>query len=108
MNIICNNINDFCTMITTCTLNGINDVRVFISETSSIKNIKNFTYAFFSPLYTAIYTGNVETSAYNEIYKNLENCQEQCNHNFRIQIFDNLSFAPDKDILTVENEINVI
>ena len=95
-------------MITTCTFNGMNDVRVFISETSSIKNTKNFTYVFFSPIYTAIYTGNEETSAYERIYKTLENCQEQCNHNFRIQIFDNLSFNPDKNILTIENEINVI
>lgn len=108
MNIICNNINDFCTMITTCTSNGIQDVRVFISETSSIKNTKNFTYVFFSPIYTAIYTGNEETSTYEEIYKTLEKCQEQCNHDFRIQIFDDLSFDPSKGILTIESEINVI
>lgn len=118
MNIICNNINDFCTMITTCTLNNIKDVRIFVSETdsynkglitsNSIKNHKKFTYVFLSPLYTAIYTGNVENSTYEKIYKTLENCQEQCGHDFRIQIFDNLSFDFDKCILTIKNEINVI
>ncbi len=118
MYIKCSNINDFCTMITTCSLNGIKDVRLFISErdsykqglitSNSIKNYKNFTYVFISPLYTAIYTGNVKNSEYEEIYKTLEDCQEQCNHDFRIQIFDNLSFDYDKGYLTVENEINVI
>lgn len=108
MNIVCNDINDFCTMITTCTLNGIKDVRVFISETSSTENTTNFTYVLFSPLYTAIYTGDFEISEYEKIYNTLENCQEQCNHNFCIQMFKNLSFDTDKNILTIENEINVI
>lgn len=108
MNIICNNINDFCTMITTCTLNGIKDVRVFISSTNSTENTTNFSYVLFSPLYTAIYKGISENSEYEKNYNTLKNCQEQCDHNFCIQIFKNLSFDSDKNILTIEDEINVI
>lgn len=114
----CNNINDFCTMITTCSLNGIKDIRVFISEatsygkglitTNSIKDHTKFTYVFFSPLYTAIYTGNIKNEDYELVYKSLEKCQEQCNHDFRIQVFDVLSFNYDKNYLVVENELKVI
>lgn len=118
MYIQCDNINDFCTMITTCSLNGINDVRLFISEEdsykqglitpASIKDHKSFTYVLFTPLYTAIYNGNIINTEYEKIYKTLENCQEQCDHNFRIQIFDKLSFDYDKGYLTIGTEINVI
>lgn len=118
MNIQCNNINDFCTMITTCSLNGINDVRLFVSENdsyrqgivtpNSYKDHISFTFIFFSPIYTAIYTGNVKDTEYDKIYKTLEMCQEQCKHSFRIQIFDPLSFNFDKGFVTVGNELNVI
>lgn len=118
MNILCNNIDDFCSMISTCTFNGIKDVRLFISEkdtyrnglitANSIKDHKKFTYIFFSPLYTAIYTDSVYLEDYNVIYNKLETCQEQCNHDFRIQVFDSLSFNFDTQLLTIGKEINVI
>jgi len=118
MYIKCDNINDFCTMITTCSLNNINEVRLFISETdsyskglrtaSSVKDHIKFTYVFFSPIYTAIYTDNVKNSEYDKIYKSLEYCQEQCNHSFRIQVFNNLSFDFDNNCLCIDNELNII
>jgi len=65
MYIKCDNINDFCTMITTCSLNNINEVRLFISETdsyskglrtaSSVKDHIKFTYVFFSPIYKNLF-----------------------------------------------------
>ena len=115
MYIQCSNINDFCTMITTCSLNGIADVRLFISEIPSFPNVatelskKNyvkFTYALFTPLYTAIYNGNVLNTEYDKIYKTLESCQEQCNHDFRIQIFDKLTFKDNA--LHIGTELKII
>ena len=116
MNIICNNINDFCTMITTCSCNNIKDIRIFISETesypngvitpSSLKNNTYFTYVLLTPLYTAIYSDNVKNTEYDNIYKILEECQENCNHDFRIQIFDKLNFKDNN--LYIGKELQVI
>lgn len=116
MNIICNNINDFCTMITTCVSNNIKDIRVFISEQESYpngpitalssKSNSSFTYVLFTPLYTAIYSGNIKTAEYDNIYNVLEKCQENCNHDFRIQIFDKLNFKDDN--LYIGKELQVI
>lgn len=116
MNIICNNINDFCTMITTCTYNNIKDIRVFISEKesypngiitpSTLKNNTSFTYALLTPLYTAIYSDNIKTNEYDNIYHSLEKCQENCNHDFRIQIFDKLNFKDNT--LYIGKELQVI
>lgn len=115
MNIICKDINDFCTMITTCSLNGIKDVRVFISEkenypdvafSTTPKNNITFTYALFTPLYTAIYSDNIVNIKYEDIYNVLIECQEQCNHDFRIQVFDNLNFKDNN--LYIGRELNVV
>lgn len=116
MNIICNNINDFCTMITTCSFNGITDIRIFISDKitypngvitpSSSKSNTSFTYALLTPLYTAIYSDNVKDTEYDNIYHVLEKCQEDCNHDFRIQIFDNLNFKDNN--LYIGKELQVI
>ena len=115
MNIICNNINDFCTMITTCVSNSIKDIRVFISEHESYPSIAtpasakdhiSFTFVLFTPLYTAIYSSNVKKELYNEIYDSLEKCQEQCNHDFRIQIFVSLKFKDNN--LYISKELDVI
>ncbi len=115
MNIICKNINDFCTMITTCIANGIKDIRVFISEkesypsvffTSTPKDHVTFTYALFTPLYTAIYSDNIHNSEYEKIYKVLTECQEECNCDFRIQVFDDIKFKDNN--LHVGRELNVI
>lgn len=118
MYIKCEDIDVFCTMITTCSSNNIKDIRIFISEedsykkglrdSSTPKDHKKFTYVLFTPLYTAIYSDSVKDIDYENIYKTLENCQEQCNHDFRIQIFDTLSFNDEKGVLTIKNEINVI
>lgn len=116
MNIICKNINDFYTLITTCSLNGINNIRVFISQTSSYPNVRitttpkdhiKFTFALLTPLYTAIYSDNVKNSEYDKIYDTLEQCQYQCNNNFRIQVFDKLEFKSDNN-LYIGTELNVI
>lgn len=102
------NINDFCTMITTCVFNKTKDIRLFIS-TSQINQQIKFTYVLFSPLYTAIYSDTVIEEEYNRIFSILEKCQDRdCNHDFRIQCFDNLSFNLEKCILTVGKETNVI
>lgn len=116
MNIICNNINDFCTMITTCICNNIKDIRVFISKKesypngvitpSSLKNNTSFTYALLTPLYTAIYSDNIKSNEYDNIYNALEKCQENCNHDFRIQIFDKLNFKDNN--LYIGKELQVI
>lgn len=115
MNIICENINDFCTMITTCIANGIKDIRVFISEkesypsvffTSTPKDYVTFTYALFTPLYTAIYSDNIHNSEYEKVYKVLTECQEECNCDFRIQVFDDIKFKDNN--LHVGRELNVI
>lgn len=115
MNIICNNINDFCTMITTCNLNGIKDIRIFISVDDSYPNVSfpnsnkdhtRFTYALLTPLYTAIYSDNVKDVEYDNIYKELSECQENCNHDFRIQVFEKVDFINNN--LYVEKELNVI
>lgn len=116
MNIICDNVNDFCTMITTSVFNDIKDIRVFISETASYPNIAfpntpkdnvKFTYVALTPLYTAIYSDNVNENEYDKIYKVLEQCQSQCNHDFRIQVFDKLTFNSDNN-LHIGKELNVI
>ncbi len=59
MHIKCLNIDDFCTLITTCAMNGIKDIRVFINEhlssdslfefDSSEKSNKLITYVLFTP-----------------------------------------------------------
>lgn len=116
MTIINNNINDFCTMITTCALNKIHDNRVFISENSypedGFGNVANnktsFTYVLLTPLYTAIYKDKVNKDEYDKIYSILSDCQEQCNGNFRIQVFDKISFNKDTNSLVVGCETNVI
>lgn len=100
MYIKCNNINDFCTMITTCALNSIDDIRVFIEDS------KHLTYILFTPLYTAIYLDNVNEDKKEIIFKTLLECQENCNHSFRIQQFRYLDFKDN--CLTVEGELNVI
>ena len=56
-------INDFCTMITTCVFNKTKDIRLFIS-TSQINQQIKFTYVLFSPLYTAIYSDTVIEEEY--------------------------------------------
>ena len=115
MNIICKDINDFCTMITTCLSNGIKDVRVFISEKESYPNVFvsstskdyiSFTYALFTPLYTAIYSDNIKNFEYEKLYNVLTECQEQCNHDIRIQIFDDIKFKDNN--LYIGRELNVI
>lgn len=115
LNIICNNIDDFYTMITTCCFNGIKDVRVFITEKESYpsvavqttpKNHIRFTYALLTPLYTAIYSDNVKNTEYENIYNILEKCQAQCNHDFRIQVFDKLNFKDNN--LYIGKELKVI
>ena len=102
-------------MITTCSLNGINDIRVFIEQKSSYpnasfpnssKNYHRFTYALFTPLYTAIYSDNVKNDLYDTIFNSLLECQENCNHSFRIQEFEYLDFKDGS--LTIEKELNVI
>lgn len=116
MNIICNNINDFCTMITTCIQNNIKDIRVFINEEesypnsvitqTSLKNNTSFTYVLLTPLYTAIYSDNIKTTEYDNVYNSLEKCQENCNHDFRIQIFDKLNFKDNN--LYIGKKLQVI
>ncbi len=115
MTIINNNINDFCTMITTCTANKIHDIRIFICKNEIIKDgfgniIKDkvsFTYVLLTPLYTAIYKGKVSNEEYDIIYKTLFNCQEQCKCNLEIQAFDKISFNESTNCLTVGRETNV-
>lgn len=114
MNIICKNIDDFCTMITTCCANNIKDIRVFISEKESYPNVSvgtsknhiSFTYALFTPLYTAIYSENILNSKYDSIYKTLLDCQEQCNCDFRIQVFNSIKYKDNN--LYIERELDVI
>ena len=65
-----------------------------------------FTYVLLTPLYTAIYSNNVKNSEYDNIYKVLEECQSQCNHDFRIQIFDKLDFKDNN--LYIGKELDVI
>lgn len=118
MYIQCSNIQDFCTLITTCSANGIKDIRVFISQSDSFKNslrasnevkdYKRFTYALFTPLYTAIYSNKVKDTEYQNIFKTLEDCQEQCNHDFYIQIFEKLSFNADHNYFDIEHELDSI
>ena len=116
MNIICDNINDFCTMITTCISNNVKDIRVFISSEESFPNIfftnsnkdnVRFTYALLTPLYTAIYSNNVKNTEYDNIYNTLDKCQENCNHDFYIQVFDKLEFQSDNN-LHIGKELNII
>lgn len=115
MNIICDNIDDFCTMITTCTFNRIKDIRVFITRKDSYPSVSvptspkdhiDFTYVLLTPLYTAIYSANVKSTKYETIYEILEDCQSQCNYDFRIQIFDKLDFKDNN--LYIEKELDVI
>lgn len=115
MNIICKNINDFCTMITTCIANGIKDIRVFISEKESYPSVAvqttpksniSFTYVLFTPLYTAIYSDNIKNFEYEKVYKTLLDCQEECNCDFRIQVFDDIKLKDNN--LHIEKELNVI
>lgn len=117
MTINVNNITDFITMITTCISNSINDIRVFISEKDSYpsvstigtpKNHVKFTYVLFTPLYTAIYSDNIKSEKYDSIYKSLEICQEQCKHDFRIQVFEDITYNSNNDTLIVEKQLNVI
>ena len=117
MNISCKSIDDFCNMISTCVVNGIKDVRIFISSDKSYPSVATinsekcnikFIYVLFTPLYTAIYNGNVKSNLYDEIYKQLIECQEQSNVAFRIQVFDELSYNPESNRLTINHQSAVI
>jgi len=94
-------------MITTCIFNGIKDIRVFISESNINEKIK-FTYVLFTPLYTAIYNGRKNTEECKPIFNTLSQCQEQCNHKFRIQVFDKLFLDSETNRLVIGTETNVI
>ena len=115
MNIVCNNIDDFCIMITTCCSNGLKDIRLFISDEDSYPNISfpntpkdhiKFTYVLFTPLYTAIYSDNVKNNIYDKIYETLKECQENCNHDFRIQVFDKITLSDNN--IYINKELDVI
>ena len=119
MTIQVNNITDFINLIETCISNNIKDIRLFINEENTCTTQKisksellrydtSFTYVLFTPLYTAIYSDKIKAENYDTIFKNLLSFQEQCNHDFRIQRFKNISFDASKNILKVDSQLDVI
>ena len=115
MTIQVNNITDFINLIETCISNNIKDVRVFTSEETKriskpeeLKYDTSFTYVLFTPLYNAIYSDKIKAENYDTIFKDLLLFQKQCNHDFRIQRFKNISFDASKNILKVDSQLDVI
>lgn len=104
-----NNINDFCLLIESCYRNEFQNIKIFISEHEVSKDVTEFIYVLFTPLYTAIYSDTISTYEYNKIYKTLETCQNSaCEHNIYIQEFDNIEFDKDSHTLIVGKQTNVI
>lgn len=119
MTIQVNNITDFINLIETCISNNIKDVRVFTSEETKcttqriskpeeLKYDTSFTYVLFTPLYNAIYSDKIKAENYDTIFKDLLLFQKQCNYDFRIQRFKNISFDASKNILKVDSQLDVI
>ncbi len=98
------NIDDFCTMITTCLWNGVPDVKVFHSyqeqynDEDDIDNPEDkyveFIYVLFTPLYTAIYNDTVKEEEFDKIDKKFNEFQDyNCEHKFQKYVFDELKLT---------------
>ncbi len=112
MKIECKNIVDFCELISISIGQDIKDKCVFISseksypsvsfENSKKDNIK-FTYVFFTPLYTAIYSGNIKSSLATEEYQTLEDfCLK---NNVHIHSFEKMKYISDTDSLMINTHL---
>lgn len=115
MNINCENIKDFCELINISIGQNIQNQCLFASSKSSYPSVffdtspkdhKSFTYAFFTPLYTAIYSGNVKSNIFDEEYNILK---ETCSKfSLYIHTFDKLKYVSDTNSLSLETHIEVI
>ncbi len=109
MNIQCSNINDFCELITLASKQNIKAQTIFASSKSSYPSIafenshkdhQTFTYAFFTPLYTAIYTGKIKANVFNEEYNLLK---DTCSKfGLYIYSFEKLNVNFEKNTLYLE------
>lgn len=109
MNIQCSNINDFCELITLASKQSINTKTIFASSKSSLpslafantpKDHQSFIYAFLTPLYTAIYTGNIKANLFNEEYNQLK---DTCSKfDLHIYSFEKLNVNFEKNMLYLE------
>ena len=115
MIITCKNIRDFCELINISIGQDVQPKCIFVSFESSypsitfidsIKNHKSFTFAFSTPLYTAIYDGNIECDVFDKEYTYLkELCSSQKIH---IHIFDELKYDTKNNSLSIETHIDTI
>ncbi len=115
LNIDCKNIKDFCELIDISIGQGIKTQCIFASSKSSYPSVsfvdtpkdhKSFTYVFFTPLYTAIYSGNVKSNIADDEYNLLkETCSK---HELYIHCFDKLKYNSQEHTLLVDTHIEVI
>ncbi len=115
MNINCKTIKDFCELINISIGQGIKNQCVFASSNLSYPSIsfantskdhKSFIYVFFTPLYTAIYSGNVKSNIADEEYNLLkETCSK---YELHIHTFDNLKYHSAENSLLLDTHIEVI
>lgn len=115
MNIECNNIKDFCELISISVGQGIEKQCVFssfqpslpsVSFSNTSKDHHKFTYTFFTPLYTVIYKGLIKKDTFEKEYDLLK---EICfKYEIHIHTFDNLSYNSEQNSLSVATHIEVI
>ena len=115
MNINCKNISDFCELVRVSVGHDLKNQCVFASSKQGYpslafpntpKDHKTFTYVLFTPLYTAIYSGNIKDDLFDKEYDLLkETCSK---YEIYIHTFDKLSYNSDTNTVSLENPIDVI
>ncbi len=115
MIIECKNISDFCGLISISVAHDIKDKCVFVSSTTSYPSVSfenskkdyiKFTYVFFTPLYTVIYSGNIKN---NIVDDELETLKDICSkYDIYIHTFDKLNYHSETNTLSVETPLEVI
>lgn len=113
MYITVKNINDFDSLVTETINNGISDSRIYFSENESSININfskehekyiDFTYLFYGPLYTAIYSDTKLKNEYDKIYQKLLDIQNAIPEEKKLNIIqiDKITINKHTNVLTFE------